>query len=86
MGFLVVVGVLDWSGMDVWGSVDCLDDWLSDEGLGNNWLSNGDFVDEWLTLNLGVESVDWVSCVVNSALVTVSIDQRVVTLDNIAVS
>lgn len=51
--------------------------------LSGNW-SNSDGFSEWFTVNNGVESVDWVSGVVYGSTVTVGINERVATLDNIS--
>lgn len=81
----MIVG--SWSTMN--GFYECWLYSLNNGRLSNdfgNWLGNNSLLDEWFTLNLSVESVDWISCVVNCTLVAISIDERIVSFNNISVS
>lgn len=68
-----------WSSMDGWGSVE---NWSGTKDWGGNdsFGYQGSFVYD------GVESVDWISGVVNSTAGTIRVGQGVGTLDNISVA
>lgn len=79
-----------------WLSNDCLvDGWLRNDGLVDGWLSDECLLDCdcWSVSNSvsffvhnSVESVDWISCVVNNTTSTISFDQWVLSLDDISVA
>ena len=75
----------DWSVSNNWGSMNSLDEgWLY--SLDNCWLSNNCFVTKWFSLDLSVESIDWISFVVNCTLESVWINEWVVSFNNISIS
>jgi hypothetical protein len=72
--------------VDGWSSGNSLNDsWGGSNGLDNGWGS-GNLNGQWLTVDNSVETVDWVGGVVDGSLVSISIDQGVLTLDNISVT
>ena len=77
--------VCDWSGMSVvrnWSSVGVVSDWSNCMDLSDC----GDFVDQRFTVDDSVEAVVWVSGVVYGPLVTIWVDERVGSMDDISVT
>lgn len=72
-------GVVSWSSVVSWGcSVSYWSGYFSDD-----W---GDWMSSWLTVDDSVETVVWVSDVLDGALGTVSLDEGVAALDDISVT
>ncbi|KAL5283816.1 hypothetical protein ACFFRR_006226 [Megaselia abdita] len=81
------------NGLDNWGSVcnwsNSLNNWSSVSNWSNsfyNWGSNDSSINQRFTVDNSVESVDWVSSIFDSPSETISIIQRVFTLDYISIT
>ena len=82
---LSVVGYWGMSVVGYWGS-NSLDNSWSLDNMFDNWSGGYNFVAQRFTMDDGVESVVFIGCVLNCTFESISINQRVFSLDVVSVA